>query len=63
VLSYALGLFSARTTLAENVLSTALGAAPFALLFALVPTWPAAMRATRSCGTSRRCVGTPTSTG
>ncbi|HEY6513770.1 MAG TPA: VTT domain-containing protein [Burkholderiaceae bacterium] len=44
VLSYALGLFSARTTLAENVLSTALGAAPFALLFALVPTWPAAVQ-------------------
>jgi len=40
VLSYALGLFSARTTLAENALSTALGAAPFALLFALFPTWP-----------------------
>lgn len=37
VLSYALGLFSRRTTLAENVLSTALGAAPFAVLFALVP--------------------------
>lgn len=37
VLSYALGLFSARTTLAENVVSTALGAAPFALLFAWVP--------------------------
>jgi uncharacterized membrane protein YdjX (TVP38/TMEM64 family) len=40
VLSYALGLFSSRTTLAENALSTALGAAPFALLFALFPTWP-----------------------
>jgi uncharacterized membrane protein YdjX (TVP38/TMEM64 family) len=39
VLSYALGLFSHRTTQAENALSTALGAAPFALLFALFPTW------------------------
>ncbi len=38
VLSYALGLFSRSTTLAENVLSTALGAAPFAVLFALFPT-------------------------
>lgn len=38
VLSYALGTFSGRTTLAENVLSTSLGAAPFALLFALFPT-------------------------
>jgi uncharacterized membrane protein YdjX (TVP38/TMEM64 family) len=37
VLSYALGLFSRRTTLAENMFSTALGAAPFALLFAWVP--------------------------
>jgi uncharacterized membrane protein YdjX (TVP38/TMEM64 family) len=39
VLSYALGLFSPRTTLAETALSTALGAAPFAVLFALFPTW------------------------
>jgi uncharacterized membrane protein YdjX (TVP38/TMEM64 family) len=39
VLSYALGLFSPRTTLAETALSTALGAAPFAMLFALFPTW------------------------
>lgn len=38
VLSYSLGLFSRTTTLAENVLSTTLGAAPFALLFALLPT-------------------------
>ncbi len=37
VLSYALGLFSRRTTLAENVVSTAIGAAPFALLFAWFP--------------------------
>lgn len=42
VLSYALGLFSARTTLAENVVSTALGAAPFAVLFALFPTFSGA---------------------
>jgi uncharacterized membrane protein YdjX (TVP38/TMEM64 family) len=38
VLSYALGLFSRDTTLAEIAVSTALGAAPFALLFALFPT-------------------------
>jgi uncharacterized membrane protein YdjX (TVP38/TMEM64 family) len=38
VLSYALGLFSRRTTLGECLLSTVLGAAPFALLFALLPT-------------------------
>jgi uncharacterized membrane protein YdjX (TVP38/TMEM64 family) len=44
VLSYALGLFSSRTTLAENALSTALGAAPFALMFALFPTWPASVQ-------------------
>ena len=37
VLSYALGLFSRSTTLAENVVSTAIGAAPFALLFAWFP--------------------------
>ena len=38
VLSYGLGLFSRSTTLTENVVSTAMGAAPFALLFALFPT-------------------------
>lgn len=38
VLSYALGLFSRSTTLGENLISTALGGAPFALLFALFPT-------------------------
>ncbi|QJR14609.1 VTT domain-containing protein [Usitatibacter palustris] len=38
VLSYALGLFSPSTTKAEVALSTAIGAAPFALLFALLPT-------------------------
>jgi uncharacterized membrane protein YdjX (TVP38/TMEM64 family) len=37
VLSYALGVFSRSTTMAEVAISTALGAAPFALLFALVP--------------------------
>jgi uncharacterized membrane protein YdjX (TVP38/TMEM64 family) len=37
VLSYALGLFSPSTTLAQNTLATLLGAAPFALLFSLVP--------------------------
>jgi uncharacterized membrane protein YdjX (TVP38/TMEM64 family) len=37
VLSYALGLFSPRTTLAESTLATMIGAAPFALLFALAP--------------------------
>lgn len=38
VLSYALGLFSRRTTLPENLASTALGGAPFAVLFAWFPT-------------------------
>lgn len=42
VLSYSLGLFSRSTSLGENLLSTTLGAAPFALLFALLPTLPAA---------------------
>jgi uncharacterized membrane protein YdjX (TVP38/TMEM64 family) len=37
VLSYALGMFSRHTTALDNALSTALGAAPFALLFSLVP--------------------------
>jgi uncharacterized membrane protein YdjX (TVP38/TMEM64 family) len=37
VLSYALGLFSRSTTLAENMVSTAIGGAPFALLFAWFP--------------------------
>jgi uncharacterized membrane protein YdjX (TVP38/TMEM64 family) len=41
VLSYALGLFSARTTVAENAVSTAFGAAPFAIAFAWFPTWSA----------------------
>ncbi len=38
VLSYALGMFSRNTTLSQNVVSTLLGAAPFALAFALFPT-------------------------
>ena len=38
VLSYALGMFSRRTTLLENLASTAVGGAPFAILFALFPT-------------------------
>lgn len=38
VLSYALGLFSPRTRLVDTVVSTTIGAAPFALLFALFPT-------------------------
>lgn len=38
VLSYSLGLFSRNTTAGENLLSTTLGAAPFAVLFALFPT-------------------------
>jgi uncharacterized membrane protein YdjX (TVP38/TMEM64 family) len=38
VLSYALGLFSRSTTLKENVVSTAIGAAPFAVMFSLFPT-------------------------
>jgi uncharacterized membrane protein YdjX (TVP38/TMEM64 family) len=40
VLSYALGLFSPRTTLAESTLATVIGAAPFALLFAIAPVLP-----------------------
>lgn len=45
VLSYALGLFSRSTTLAENTVSTALGAAPFALLFAWFPALSATAQA------------------
>lgn len=45
VLSHALGLFGRETTAGEVALSTAIGAAPFALLFALVPTMPMAMQA------------------
>ena len=42
VLSYSLGLFSRSTTLAENAISTSLGGAPFALLFALFPNFSTA---------------------
>lgn len=38
ILSYSLGIFSRTTTLHETILSTALGAAPFAVLFAFFPT-------------------------
>lgn len=38
VLSYALGLFSRSTTATQCAASTAMGAAPFALLFAFFPT-------------------------
>lgn len=43
VLSYALGLFSRATTANQNAMSTLLGAAPFALGFALFPalSWTA----------------------
>lgn len=44
VLSYALGLFSRSTTMGEVVLSTAIGAAPFAALFAWFPELPAALQ-------------------
>jgi hypothetical protein len=40
VLSYALGLFSRGTTAFEVALSTLIGAAPFALLFAWFPALP-----------------------
>jgi uncharacterized membrane protein YdjX (TVP38/TMEM64 family) len=40
VLSYALGLFSRNTTWTENAVSTAVGGAPFAVLFALYPALP-----------------------
>jgi uncharacterized membrane protein YdjX (TVP38/TMEM64 family) len=40
VLSYVLGLFSARTSARQNLLSTAIGVAPFALLFAFFPGLP-----------------------
>jgi uncharacterized membrane protein YdjX (TVP38/TMEM64 family) len=52
VLSYALGLFSRRTTWAENTLSTAVGAAPFALLFAWFPTWSGTAQAAAFVGSA-----------
>jgi uncharacterized membrane protein YdjX (TVP38/TMEM64 family) len=51
VLSYALGLFSRATRLREVALSTALGAAPFALGFAYLPLLsPAAQLAVLALG-------------
>ncbi len=40
ILSYVLGLFSRKTSGLENALSTAIGGAPFALLFAFFPALP-----------------------
>jgi uncharacterized membrane protein YdjX (TVP38/TMEM64 family) len=40
VLSYALGLFSSRTHWVEVAVSTVVGGAPFAMLFALYPALP-----------------------
>ncbi len=42
ILSIVLGLFSSKTTAAANALSTAIGGAPFALLFAYIPALPLA---------------------
>ena len=44
VLSYALGLFSRRTSALDNALSTTLGAAPFAVLFSAVPVMPSTLQ-------------------
>ena len=52
VLSYALGLFSRSTTGADVALSTALGAAPFALLFALLPTLSGLAQAVVAAGSA-----------
>ena len=52
VLSYALGLFSRTTTLAENTASTALGAAPFALLFSWLPPLSPAAQSTVFVGSA-----------
>jgi hypothetical protein len=38
VLSYVLGLFSVRTSALDNLLSTVVGVAPFAISFVLFPT-------------------------
>jgi uncharacterized membrane protein YdjX (TVP38/TMEM64 family) len=40
MLSYVLGLFSTRATARQNLISTAVGVAPFALLFAFLPALP-----------------------
>ena len=45
ILSYVLGLFSRKTTALENAVSTALGGAPFALLFAFFPALPVTLQA------------------
>lgn len=45
ILSYVLGLFSHKTTRFENALSTAIGGAPFALLFAFFPALPLTQQA------------------
>ena len=45
ILSYVLGLFSQKTTRFENALSTAIGGAPFAVLFAFFPALPLAQQA------------------
>jgi uncharacterized membrane protein YdjX (TVP38/TMEM64 family) len=45
ILSYVLGLFSHKTTRFENALSTAIGGAPFAVLFAFFPALPLAQQA------------------
>ena len=45
ILSYVLGLFSRKTTPLENAVSTALGGAPFAILFAFFPALPVALQA------------------
>ena len=44
ILSYALGLFSRRTTARENAVSTVFGAAPFACVFAWFPTLDTAVQ-------------------
>ncbi len=45
ILSYVLGLFSRKTSGWENALSTAIGGAPFAVLFAFFPALPVALQA------------------
>ncbi len=45
ILSYVLGLFSHKTTRFENALSTAIGGAPFAVLFAFFPALPLVQQA------------------
>jgi uncharacterized membrane protein YdjX (TVP38/TMEM64 family) len=52
VLSYSLGLFSRSTSLLEVTTSTAIGAAPFALLFAWFPTMSGAMQWTVLVGST-----------